>query len=50
MSGERFRMCERDFELLQQLCEKNEGLRGLFASESWLFEELGLVDFMKRRD
>lgn len=50
MAGEKFRMCGGDFRLLQQLCERNEGLRGLFASESWLFEELSLVDFMKRRD
>lgn len=50
MAGERFRMCPDDLRLLMQLCEKNEGLRGLFASESWLFEEFSLVDFMKRRD
>ena len=50
MPGERLRMCSKDFRLLLQLCEKNEGLRGLFASESWLFEEFSLVDFMKRRD
>ena len=50
MIGERFRMCKPDFRLLRQLCERNEGLRGLFTSElSWLFEELGLDDFMKRR-
>ena len=48
-AGENYRMCGGDFRLLQQLCEKNEGLRGLFASESWLFEELSLIDFMKRR-
>lgn len=49
-AGQRFRMCKDDFKLLQQLCEKNEGLRGLFAPKSWLFEEFSLVDFMKRRD
>jgi hypothetical protein len=44
------KMCQDDFRLLLQLCEKNEGLRGLFASESWLFEDFSLIDFMKRRD
>jgi len=50
MAGERFRMCKPDFKLLRQLCERNEHLRGLFASEiRWLFEELSLDDFVKRR-
>jgi len=41
-------MCKGDFKLLQQLCERNEGLRGLFASKvGWLFEELNLGDFVK---
>lgn len=48
-AGEGYKMCGDDFKLLLQLCEKNEGLRGLFASEGWLFEELGLIDFARRR-
>jgi len=47
--GERFKMLKADFKLLQRLCERNEHLRGLFASEiRWLFEELSLDDFVKR--
>jgi hypothetical protein len=49
MAGERFRMCKGDFKTLQQLCERNEYLRGLFASEiSWLFQELHLDGFVKQ--
>ncbi|KAF9649834.1 hypothetical protein BDM02DRAFT_3113063 [Thelephora ganbajun] len=49
MAGEKFRMCRGDFRLLQQLCERNERLRGLFTSEiGWLFEELGMNDFVRR--
>jgi hypothetical protein len=49
MVGERFKMCRADFKALQQLCERNEHLRGLFASEiSWLFQELRLDDIVKR--
>jgi hypothetical protein len=48
VADERFRMCKGDFKALQQLCERNEHLRGLFASEiSWLFQELYLDDFVK---
>ena len=50
MAGERFQMRSTDLRLLQQLCERNERLRGLFTSEiRWLFEELSLDDFVKRR-
>jgi hypothetical protein len=46
---EKPRMCRGDFRVLQQLCERNERLRGLFASEiRWLFEELSLDDVLKR--
>ena len=49
MVGEKFRMCKTDFKSLRQLCERNERLRGLFASEiRWLFQELSLDDFVKR--
>lgn len=49
--GERFTMCKGDFRVLQQLCERNERLRGLFASEMrWLLEELSLDDILKRCD
>lgn len=49
MGGERFRMCRTDFKLLRQLCERNEGLRGLFTSKvGWVFKELNLDDFVKR--
>ena len=49
IAGERFRMCTTDFESFRQLCERNEHLRGLFASEiRWLFKELCLDDFVKR--
>ena len=42
-------MCRGDFRVLQQLCERNERLRGLFVSEiRWLFEELSLDDILKR--
>jgi len=44
-------MCKGDFRVLQKLCERNERLRGLFASEmGWLFEELSLDDLLKRYD
>ena len=33
MAGEMFKVCEADFGLLLQLCERNERSRGLFASE-----------------
>jgi len=47
--GEKFKMCRGDFRVLQQLCERNERLRGLFVSEiRWLFEELSLDDILKR--
>lgn len=51
-SGEaKFKMCKGDFRVLQQLCERNERLCGLFASElGWLFEELSLDDVLKRHD
>ena len=49
MVGQRYRMCKADFKLLQQLCQRNESLRGLFASSEmgWLFEELRLDDFVR---
>jgi len=46
---EKFVMCRPDFKLLQELCERNERLRGLFASEiRRLVEELNLDDVVKR--
>lgn len=51
LGGEKFVMCRGDFRVLQLLCERNERLRGLFASDiRWLFEELSLDDFLKRCD
>ena len=49
---QRYRMCRPDFGLLKQLCERNEGLRGLLTSPEmrWFFEELFLEDFLKRCD
>ena len=49
--GAKYRMCKRDFKILQQLCERNERLRGLFATEiRWLLEEVNVDDVMKRVD
>lgn len=46
--GEEPKMCKGDFKVLQQLCERNESLRGLFVSEiKWFFEELGLCDWWR---
>lgn len=50
MAGEKLAMCRSDFRELERLCERNEGLRGLLASDSWLFEQLDLDDFSKRHD
>lgn len=51
MVGERFRMCRGDFRLLQQLCERNERLRGLFVSDiRWMLEVLSLDDLVTRCD
>ena len=44
--AERFKMCRPDFKSLQQLCERNERLRGLVTSEIRL-ENLGLDDLGK---
>ena len=46
-AGTRFQMCRNDFRRLLQLCERNEGLQGLFAPESWLYEQLDLDGFKK---
>ncbi|KAF9791026.1 hypothetical protein BJ322DRAFT_1104680 [Thelephora terrestris] len=48
-AGQKYKMCKSDFKLLQQLCKRNERLRGLFASSEmgWLFEELRLDDFIR---
>ena len=44
-------MCSGDFRILQQLCERNERLRGLFKSEiRWIFEELSLDDIVNQCD
>ena len=46
ITGEKFRMCKGDFRALRQLCERNEHLRGLFASDiTQLLQELRLDDF-----
>ena len=38
-----------DFRALQQLCERNERLRGLFVSEMrWLFEDDDVVKWLNR--
>lgn len=46
-AGARFQMCEDDFRRLLQLCERNEGLQGLFAPGGWLYEQLDLDGFKK---
>ena len=49
--GAKYKMCRGDFKILQQLCERNERLRGLFATEiRWLVEEVNLDEVMKRLD
>lgn len=50
--GEEPTMCEEDFEVLQQLCERNERLRGWFVESEigWSFDKLSSDDVVKRCD